>query len=92
MGEILVPIQEYKELVQKEQKLKEIKEALYQNTKGKFTSWRNTFEPYLNIETEDFFNVFKVIDPEFYDVLLEDKYDEAKKDYESEKEETNVSE
>ena len=96
MGEILVPIQEYKKLIQTELRYKQVQEALYKNTEGRFPTWRNDFEPYLNLEAHDFFDAYKVIDSEFYDVLLEDKYVEARKKYEAEKDkeegEENVSE
>lgn len=96
MGEILVPIEEYKKLIQTEMRYKQMQEALYKNTEGRFPSWKNEFEPYLNLEAHDFFDAYKVIDSEFYDVLLEDKYVEARKEYEAEKDkkegEENVSE
>ncbi len=96
MGEILVPIQEYKKLIQTELRYKQVQEALYKNTEGRFSTWQDDFQPYLNLEAHDFFDVYKVIDSEFYEVLLEDKYVEARKKYEAEKDkeegEENVSE
>ena len=96
MGEILVPIQEYKKLIQTELRYKQVQEALYKNAEGRFPTWRNDFEPYLNLEAHDFFDALKAIDSEFYEVLLEDKYVEARKKYEAEKAkeegEENVSE
>lgn len=96
MGEILVPIQEYKKLIQTELRYKQVQEALYKNTEGRFATWQDDFQPYLHLEGVDFFDVYKVIDSEFYEVLLEDKYVEARKKYEAEKDkeegEENVSE
>lgn len=94
MGEILVPIAEYKKLIQTELRYKQIQDALYQFTDGKYSTWAHKFEPYLNIETIDFFDAYKVIDPEFYEVISEDKYLIAKKKWESEckkEDEENVS-
>lgn len=96
MGETLVPIQEYKKLIQTELRYKQVQEALYKNTEGMFSTWQDDFQPYLHLEETDFFDVYKVIDSEFYEVLLEDKYVEARKKYEAEKNkeegEENVSE
>ena len=69
MGEILVPIQEYKKLIQTELRYKQVQEALYKNTrKEDFPTW-NEFEPYLHLEGHDFFDALKAIDSEFYEVL-----------------------
>ena len=93
MGEILVPIEEYKKLVQTELKYKQTKEALYQFTKGKYSTWSHKFESYLDIESTDFFDAYKIIDAEYFEVLNEDKVEEALKKWEDEqKEEDNVSE
>ncbi len=96
MGEILVPIQEYKKLIQTELRYKQVQEALYKNTEGRYSTWNGEFEPYLNLEGTDFFDALKAIDSEFYEVLSEDKYVEARRKYEEEKNkeegEENVSE
>lgn len=96
MGEILVPIQEYKKLIQTELRYKQVQEALYKNTEGRFSTWQDDFVPYLHLEGTDFFDAYKVIDSEFYEVLVEDNYADARKKYEAEKEqeegEENVSE
>lgn len=96
MGEILVPIQEYKKLIQTELRYKQVQEALYKNTEGRYSTWQDDFQPYLHLEGIDFFDAFKVIDSEFYEVLTEDNYVNARRKYEEEKNkeegEENVSE
>lgn len=94
MGEILVPIQEYKKLIQTELRYKQVQEALYKNTEGRYSTWNDDFRPYLHLEGTDFFDAYKVIDPEFYEVISEDKYVIAQNKWKEEMKEVeeNVSE
>ena len=94
MGEILVPIQEYKKLIQTELRYKQTQDALYNFTSGKYSTWSKKFEPYLDVESTDFFDAYKVIDPEFYEVISEDKYVIAQNKWKEEMKEVgeNVSE
>ena len=94
MGEILVPIQEYKKLIETALRYKQTQDALYNFTSGKYSTWSKKFEPYLDVESTDFFDAYKVIDPEFYEVISEDKYVIAQYKWKEEMKEVgeNVSE
>lgn len=89
MGEIMVPLAEYRELVQIKEKYKMVRNALYFCTTVDFRTWSNG-EPYITFDRDNFFDMFKIIDGEYYEVLYGDKLDKALKEKakeDSEKEE-----